>query len=51
MDKLLYTFFDKNLISIKSVIEFIKFKNNKKYTDLTAGYTGHAILVGLIKRF
>ena len=45
MDKLLYTFFDKNLTSIKSGKGIYLFtKNRNKLTDLTAGATGHAIL-------
>ena len=45
MDKLLYTFFDKNLTSIKSGKGiYLYTKNKDKLTDLTAGTTGHAIL-------
>jgi adenosylmethionine-8-amino-7-oxononanoate aminotransferase len=45
MDKLLYTFFDKNLTTIKSGKGiYLYTSNNKKLTDLTAGSTGHAIL-------
>jgi len=44
-DKLLYTFFDKNLTTIshgKGIYLFAK--NKDRYTDLTGGSTGHAIL-------
>ena len=46
MDKLLYTFFDgQKKISIRSGNEiYIYDSNGNKYTDLTAGNTGHALL-------
>jgi adenosylmethionine-8-amino-7-oxononanoate aminotransferase len=45
MDKLLYTFFNKNLVPVSHGKGIYIFSKNKiKFTDLTAGSTGHAIL-------
>ena len=45
MKKLLSTFFEKKKINIKSAKGiYLYTKSGKTITDLTAGYTGHAIL-------
>ena len=50
MDKLLYTFFDKNLTQSNGKGVISTPKNKDKLTDLTAGTTGHAILGWSSKR-